>query len=517
MAHSLTGTAAAQPGRSLRRPMLVLTLLLPTAAAALTSPALRDLADPVPPGGILPYRIALSDETPAGPAAPYCFNPPAECVTIPVTCSNPAPSCVGDEIAGFVCQNSLNDGADCGTGSPPEPDVQLCIPRTQGVCNGGPNNGLPCTAPDGGFTTECPGFTFVCMRAYNEGDYCGIQTPPTPQCIGDAGQGFFCVDAENEGAPCGTTEADPSLCQPMTNPPPRPENSFCLSNPTGICSGGPNFGLVCDAPHGEPTDQCPSETGPAPAPSNVTVELPILPGMSFVDADNGGTSDGTRIQWTVPSLSSCGVPGTPRCPQLNARLLIGSLVPEGTVFENQATATDQDGFLVSNRQRTTIARFRLRSLTLVYPRRPGDHDRFLYRSLFTLLATESIDPGAEEFRINLSNANGTILEFTLPAGQLGLGNGQAYVYKASPPGPTSVVIKQIVPGHYSLRVRGAGLNLPDITNLGVTLTLTLGDDVLSHDARLAVKRQGRRYVATRSTTTTTVVSAPTTTTSTTLP
>jgi hypothetical protein len=501
MAHSLT----------------TLVLLLPTIAVALTSPNLRDLADPVSPGGVLPYRITLSDQTPEGPPPPYCFNPPAECVTVPVTCSNPAPSCVGDEISGFVCQNAVNDGADCGTGTPPVADPQLCIAHTQGVCSGGPNNGLPCTAPDGGFTTQCPGFTFVCERAVNQGDYCGTSTPPEPQCIGDPTNGFFCVDAENEAAPCGVNEADPSLCQPMTNPPPRPENSFCLSHPTGICSGGPNFGLTCDAPHGEPSDQCPADAGPAPTPSNITVELPILPGMTFIDADNGGTSDGTRVQWTVPPLSSCGVPGTPTCPRLNARLLIDPLVPEGTVFQNQATASDQDGFQVSNTQRTTVARFRLRTLTLAYPLRGDGHEGLAYRTLFSLLATESIDPANEVFNIHIANIDGTIADFTLPAGQLSPTSASAVAYRGVRPGLIAVVVRQLTPGFYSLRVRGAGLDLPDITSLNVTVTLTFGDDVLSHDVRLAVKRGGRRYVATKSTTTTTIVSSPTTTTSTTLP
>ncbi len=492
----------------------ILALALSPAANALTLPTLRDLADPVAPGGILPYRIVLNDASAAGPVEPTCFNPPPDCVALPVTCTNPPPSCVGNPLAGFICQNSGNDGADCGVGTPLAPEPLLCIPRPvpAGVCNGGNNFGLPCDVPDGALTTECPGSTFLCKRSYNEGDYCGLTESTTPQCVGDQETGFFCTQSANDGTPCGTEEADPSLCEPL-DVEPRPEDTFCLQKPTGICSGGPNFGLVCTVPHGETTPECPTATGPAPTPTNITVQLPLLAGMSCVSVDNGGACSATEVIWTVPPLSSCGVPGTPTCPQLNARLLIDSLVPEGTVYENTATATDQDGFLVSSPHRTLIARTRLRALTLAYPD-SEDRDRFTYRVLFALTATETIDPDTEEFRLNVSNGDGTIVEFILAPGLLPQTNVNTWSYSSRAPGLKAVRLRQLAEGAYSLRVRGAQLNLPSFTDLNVTVTVTIGDVTITHPARLIVKRGGNRYVAARSTSTTLLVTPPTTTTST---
>ena len=500
--------------RSIAAAMFALALSSAT-ANALTRPTLRDLADPVAPGGILPYRIVLNDATAAGPVEPTCFNPPPDCVALPVTCTNPPPACVGNPLAGFVCQNSGNDGANCGTGTPLAADPLLCIPRPEpaGICNGGNNNGLPCTVPDGALTIECPGSTFLCKRSYNEGDYCGLTATTTPQCLGDQETGFFCTDSANDGTPCGTEEADPSLCEPSGQEP-RPEDSFCLQKPTGICSGGTNFGLPCTVPHGETTPECPASVGPAPAPTNVTVQLPLLPGMSCVSADNGGTCSATEVSWTVPPLSSCGVPGTPTCPSLNARLLIDSLVPEGTVYDNTATATDQDGFMVSAPHRTLIARTRLRALTLSYAD-TDDRDRFAYRVLFALTATENIDPDTEEFRLNVSNGDGTIVEFVLAPGLLGQANANTWSYSNRAPGLKAVRLRQLAEGTYTLRVRGAQLNLPAFTDLAVTVTLTIGDVTITHPARLIVKRGGKRYVAGRSTSTTLVVTPVTTTTSTT--
>jgi len=454
--------------------LLLLGLATPGPAPALTLPTLRDLADPVPPGGVLTYRVTLSNEG-TGAAVPFCFNPPPECISLGATCSNPPPSCVGDESSGFVCQNAENEGANCGVGTPPTADPSLCTQRSEGVCSGGSNNGLPCDAPNGAFTTDCPGYNFRCVRSFNEGDYCGSDTPP----------------------------------------PPHPVPEFCLANPTGICSGGPNFAQPCTAPHGTVTAECPADS-PPPTTTDITVVLPILTGLSFIDADNGGTSDGTQITWTVPPLAPCGVPGTPKCPTLEARFLVDPLVPEGTVFQNQATATDQDGFLVSGKHRTTVARFRLRGLTLSYPP-TANRDRIVYRCLFTLLATETIDPPAEPFGLRISDANGTIADLTLPAGALVQTSAKVVRFRGTTGGFRRVTLRNVSPGHYAVRALAVGLELPDIDLLDVTVELTLGDDVLGHPVRLEERRTGRRYVAQRSTSTTTIVSPPTTTTSTTLP
>src|SRR4030095_2005615 len=122
------------------------------------------------------------------------------------------------------------------------------------------------------------------------------------------------------------------------------------------------------------------------------VNLPMPAGTSFIDADNGGASNGTSVVWTVPAPAVCA----PNCSPLNARLLVDPAVPEGTVVQTQATATDADGFLVSIMQQTTVT-----LLQLVAPglsRGTGDgRGRFSYRTRFSLNATESLDPYNEAF------------------------------------------------------------------------------------------------------------------------
>ena len=520
MAQAVTRLITTRRARPLGNLALLVLMMAPVSALALVEPRLRDLSDPVPAGGVIPYRITLADQTAAPPAPPSCFNPPAECVTFPVTCFNPPADCVGNPLAGFVCQNSDNDGTNCGVGTPPAPDPNLCIPRAvpAGVCNGGPNIGLPCTVPAGFLTTECPGFTFLCRRAYNEDAYCGTAIQAPPECVGDPQAGFFCRNSANEGASCANAagdDADPTICQPMTNVQPRPEHGFCLSNPTGICSGGPNFGLLCDTPHGEPTLQCPPATVPLP-PSNVTVELPIPTGTSFIDADNGGAPSGSIITWTVPPLSTCGGANQPACPELNANLLVDTLVPEGTVFQNTATATDQDGFIVSGPQYTLVARFLVRAFTLVYPFNVDSRDRLTYRALFGLTATETINPGSEDFLFRVSTDAGTLIEFPIPAGRLPESSLNTWTYVPPAPGLPglrNVRLRLIGPRQYSLRLRANRMTIPDLTSLNVTITIQIGDDTFTHPGRMLVKRGGQRFVMARSTTTTSIIAVPTTTTS----
>jgi hypothetical protein len=444
----MLGTMApTHAGKLVRRMALLAALVTPQVALALTGSSLRDLADPVTPGGILAYRVTLQDLTPPAPPVPTCFNPPAECATFPV-------SCVG------------------------------------GVCNGGPSVGLACSAPDGSLTTECPGITFVCKRAENEDEYCGTTSPSTPQCIGDSTNGFFCAESANNGTPCGTTEPDASVCDPDPNGSTHPEQSFCLSHPTGICSGGPNFGLTCTAPHGSTTAECPAAPS-SPTPTTVTVDLPMPTGTSFIDADNGGSSNGTSVVWTVPAPATC----TPNCAPLNARLLVDPLVPEGTVLQSQATTTDVDGFLVSAPQQTTIARMQFRSLSLARGAGAG-RGRFAYRTKFSLNATESLDPGNEAFALSVSNASGPLVDFALPAGQVVESSLHVFTYRSNAPGIRALVLREVGPGLWSIRVRAAQLTVPPVTGLTITIDLTIGDDTFSQPARFLVKGGGRRFVAT---------------------
>jgi hypothetical protein len=434
-------------GKVVRRLALLVALLTPQVGSALTGSSLRDLADPVTPGGLLAYRVTLQDLTAPVPAPPTCFNPPSECVTFPVTCF-------------------------------------------QNECNGGPNIGLFCSAPDGALTTQCPGFTFLCRRAYNEDAYCGSSSPTTPLCIGDSTNGFFCAESANNGTPCGTTEPDPSVCQPTAGSP-HPENSFCLSNPSGICSGGPNFGQPCTAPHGTTTAECPATASP-PAPTTVTVDLPMPAGTSFFDADNGGAPSGGSVVWNVPAPAACA----PNCvASLNARLLVDALVPEGTVITNQVTTTDVDGFQVSAPHDTTIARMDFRSLSLTRGPIAGK-GRFSYRTRFSLNATESLDPYNEAFSLTVTNANGSLVSFALPAGQIVESSLRVFTYRNTDPGLRSLVLKDLGNGLWSMRARGVNLTVPPVTALTITIETTIGGDTFTQPARFFVKNGGKRFVAT---------------------
>ena len=419
---------------------LLLGGLLPASAAALTQPTLAALENPVAPGTTLTYQITLADITPAAPPPPTCFNPPAECVETPVTCSNPAPSCVSG-----ICENAANDGASCLTDAD-------CAARPAGMCNGGNNNGLPCHAADGQLTSECPGSTFLCRRAFNEGDYCGLGNPP------------------------------------------QPDNDLCLDRATGVCDAGPNYGLPCTAPNGQATPDCPP-SNPPPAPTSITVVLPIPTGTVFVDADNGGMSDGMNITWVVPPLGSCGISPNPPCPVLTTHLQVSLLFPVDTFIQNQASATDGDGTVLSNVVSTKVGTFAATLLALRYPSLV--RDSVVYQGRIALGPGASIDPPNEAFHFQVSNvARGTFVDFMLPAGALVNNGTSTFQYRAKPPGLVVVKVMQVAPSNYFLAVHAKKLSLLDPGgDLNVTVTITLGDDTLTQNLTLKSLRRGRKFQA----------------------
>ena len=191
--------------------------------------------------------------------------------------------------------------------------------------------------------------------------------------------------------------------------------------------------MPCTAPHRQPTPDCPPAVAPAP-PTSITVVLPIPTGTTFVDANNGGMSDGVNITWTVPPLGACGVFPNPPCPVLTTHLTVSPLFPVDTFIQNQATATDGDGTVQSNVDSVKVGTFAGSRLTLRYPVRPL-HDSDLYLTRFTLLPGQSIDPANEAFHFQVSNlARGTFVDFSLPAGAMQSNGGTAFLYRASPPG-----------------------------------------------------------------------------------
>jgi hypothetical protein len=420
----------------------VLTGLL--LGAALADPAgavtvvLGSRIDPVPPGGTIIYTLRVSGGTQG--AATGCFNPAPECVTGVASCSIGSPQCVGNSFTGFVCQNAANEGANCGIGDPPIPDGTRCVPDTTGICNGGINAGFPCTSE-----IDCPGLTFVCVRAFNEGQSCGIGSPPT----GNA--------------------------------------ALCVANPEGYCASGPNFGEICVT-----DEDCPPEED-AP-PDGIIVTLPLPAGTTFVSADKGGVAGLTTVTWSLPPLQPCGLAGLPQCPLVTTELLIDSAAVEGTFIQAQATAGDAGGTTLSNLLKTTVGTTLLRRLVLAYPN-SSDRDRLVYRGVFTIPPGASIDPLTDSFTLTIDGASTAMTTLSVAAGELLPTSTSKYVkFRSSASGVARMVLRELAPSHYFLSLAGRKLNMTDLDGLSVTVTLTIGDDTLIHPVDLVVRNGGRAFV-----------------------
>jgi hypothetical protein len=150
---------------------------------------------------------------------------------------------------------------------------------------------------------------------------------------------------------------------------------------------------------------------------------------------------------------------------------------------------------VSATQSTTIARMQLVALTLSRGSTDG-RGRFSYRTKFSLNTTESLAPGSEAFALRVSNAGGPLVDFALAAGQVLESGLDVFTYKSRDPGIRALVLRQVGPGLWSLRVRASRLTVPAVTGLTITIELTIGDDAFTQPARFLVKGGGRRFVAT---------------------
>jgi hypothetical protein len=428
--------------------VVVVALMLAPQPAAGISLTLRDTVDPVPPGATLTYTVRVNNDGDdgGGGVGAFCFNPPPQCITGVANCDITPPGCVGNSFTGYSCINAANTGANCGVGDPPVPSLSLCVPDISGVCTGGLNAGLPCNG-----SGDCPGNSCVCEFAFNEGSFCCTGNPPTP------------------------------------------DGALCIANPTGICSAGPNVGQTCTAPHGAPTEECPGESGG----TDLVVELPIPPETTFVDGNiilsgPGATvdTDGTNVIFTLPPLDPCGVAGTPQCPLLTANFLVNMTTPVGTIIQNQAFS----GLVSSTTIKTTVNSFGLKRAVLRYPSQEG-RDRFIYRSVFTLVPSASINPPSEAFRVELNTASTTMFDLNLPPGSILPFSATTQQFKTREPGLSRVTIRELAPQHYSVILKGALLDLPPLDELDLVLSITIGDDVLHQNLSMLVKRGGRKFVA----------------------
>ena len=124
------------------------------------------------------------------------------------------------------------------------------------------------------------------------------------------------------------------------------------------------------------------------------------------------------------------------------------------MFQNTATATDQDGFLISGVQYTLVTRILVRALTLAYPPNADARDRFTYRAKFALTATETVNPGFEDFHFNLSTDGTTIVDFVIPSGQFPESSIGTWSYfpPVKGPGLKNARIKLVGPGLYAIRM-----------------------------------------------------------------
>ncbi len=421
-------------------PAALLVFALDAGPAAAVGLILRDVVDPVPPGGELTYTIRLDPNSPDtnDDVVTGCFNPPPECINFPAKCDLGTVACVGNSFTGFFCENAINEGVNCGVGEPPVPDFTLCIPKTEGVCKGGFNDGQVCTTD-----TDCPGFTFYCVRAFNENAFCGTGNPPEP------------------------------------------DSSLCVPNLEGVCASGANFGQPCvtdfDCFGGSPTD--------------ITVTLPLPAGTIFVAADGGGVSDGASVTWVVPPLEPCGTSDLPLCPSLELTLAVNSNVPVGTIIEAQASAVDAAGATVSNRVLTTVGTFRLRRLRIEYGRIDG-RDSLIYGAFFTLNPGATIDPDSEAFRFEIQEGVAPIYDFDLTAPAFQPSSPVAFTGVTDlVPGVRKLVIREIEQSHYFLTLRARNLELDTFEVFEGTVSLTIGDDALTHTIPLFVRRKGRVIVS----------------------
>src|SRR5262249_56759422 len=103
---------------------------------------------------------------------------------------------------------------------------------------------------------------------------------------------------------------------------------------------------------------------------------------------------------------------------------------------NRATATDGDGTVQSNVDKVKVGPFAATTLNLRYALRP-QHDSDRYSTRFALLPGQTIDPANETFHFQVSNvANGTFVDFSLPAGALASNGVNGFTDRALPPGVT---------------------------------------------------------------------------------
>ncbi len=402
---------------------------------------LANKVDPVPPGGTAVLTIRVSGGGGAGGSATGCFNPPPECVRGTAGCTAGAPACVGNSFTGFFCQNAANEGANCGIGDPPVPDPNLCV-RGSGTCSGGINAGFPCTSE-----ANCPGLSYVCIRAFNTGAICGVGIPQAP------------------------------------------DSTLCVANPEGYCASGPNFGEAC-VTH----EDCPSDDEENPVEEGTVVKLPIPPGMTFVNADKNGTSDGLNVSWLVPPLQPCGSAGTPQCPLLSAEFIVDPFALVGTNIQAQASGTDPTGTVVSNILELTIGTFRVNRLAMTYSNRDG-RDSVAYRVFFTLDPGATISPSEEEFRLRIETASTTITDLGIPPGGFLRSSATAFTkFRTPDPGITTASLREVGPSHYLLRLRARKLDLGTLDELEIAVSLTLGDDTISHLVSLGVRGGGKKFI-----------------------
>jgi hypothetical protein len=134
-------------------------------------------------------------------------------------------------------------------------------------------------------------------------------------------------------------------------------------------------------------------------------------------------------------------------------------------------------------------------MSLSYPTRDG-RDRIAYRAYFTLDPGAAIDPPTEEFRLKVETPTIVLADLAVPAGQIFPSSATGFTKFRSPePGITTISLRQVGPSHYAIRLSAKKLDMPPPDELLLIVSITLGDDTLSHEVPIVVRRGGKRFVS----------------------
>ena len=411
---------------------LLVSTLFPQQVTGM-SVTLRSPVDPVPPGGILVYTIRVNDEEGGTGAATGCFNPPSQCAESTGPCTPTAPNCVGNSFTGFVCVNAANDGADCGVGDPPVPDINLCAPNSAGAC------------------------AFVCVNAFNEGAYCGSGNPP----VADS---TLCINNVT-----GICASGPNLGQPCTAPhgqstPECPDEGGSGSSEILVTLPIPPWTTLLNADNNAISDEngCTWTLPPLdPCGISGTPQCPLLTAQLIVDPL-------TPIGTVIENQAEVVFPGGSAVSRIEKTTVGTFNLKKFTLVYPNKDGRDRLGY-------RGIFTLNTGTSQVIDPGSEA----------FRIQVLDTDDPANPV----------SVLDLALNPGELQQTAASKFKFKTREPGLGKIILRERGPGHYSLTLRARKMTLPKPAGKDATVILTFGDDDLSQAVTLIIKRDGRKFVA----------------------